>query len=154
MVFVFVGNELLLIDGGIPLYKSIQKAEPDITFLKYIGKIHHNDCFALEITQEKEIISLGTLIGLRQLYALIPDSQLKAAIYSFQIVLWNRRTKYCGRCGSLTEESVPSVIVKHCPNCKEEYYPKISPSVIVFIVRSYIPERNSISSAGYSSSST
>jgi NAD+ diphosphatase len=134
LVFVFIGKELLLIDGKIPLYKSIQKARIDVESLKYIGRIHHRKCFALEILPGNEIISLGALVGLRQLYALLPDPQLRATIYGFQIVLWNRKTKYCGGCGSLTEENLPDVTVKSCPDCKEDYYPKISPSVIVAVI--------------------
>ena len=134
LVFVFIGKELLLIDGAIPLYKSIHKAIPDITFSKYIGKIHQSKCVALEVTKGKNLISLGAVVGMRQLYALLLEPQLKAVIYGFQIILWNRRTQYCGQCGSITEESLPNFIVKCCPNCKEEYYPKISPSVIVAVI--------------------
>jgi NAD+ diphosphatase len=135
LVFIFIGKELLLIDEAIPLYESIKKAKPDIAFIKYIGKIHHRKCFALEITQGEEVFSLGALVGLRQLYALLPDPQLRAAIYGFQIILWNRKTKYCGGCGSLTEENLPEVTVKRCPDCKEDFYPKISPSVIVAVIK-------------------
>jgi NAD+ diphosphatase len=133
-IFIFVGKEVLLIDGTIPFYESIQKVKPDVSSQKYIGKINHIKCFALEIVPGNGIISLGELVGLRQLYALLPDPQLRAAIYGFQIVLWNRKTKYCGGCGSLTEENLPEVTVKSCPECKEDFYPKISPSVIVAVI--------------------
>lgn len=134
LVFAFIGKKLLLIDSVIPLYKGVQKMNLNINYQKYIGMIDNISCFALDIIQDKRIISSTKLVSLRQLYSLLPNSQLKAAIYGFQIILWNRKNKYCGACGSYTEERLPNVLVKCCPNCNEEYYPKISPSVIVAVV--------------------
>jgi NAD+ diphosphatase len=134
LVFAFIGTKLLLIDLKKLLYKNVQKMNLNISYVKYIGKIDNINCFALDIIQDERIISSAKLVSLRQLYSLLPDTQLKAAIYGFQIILWNRKNKYCGVCGSYTEERLPNVLVKYCPNCKEEYYPKISPSVIVAIV--------------------
>jgi len=132
LVFTFIDSKLLLIDNEIPLYKQIITL--NISYLKYIGKIDNTSCFALDIINNEKTISFATLVPIRQLYSLLTDSQLKAAIYSFQIILWNRKNKYCGQCSSITEENLPNVLVKQCPNCKEEYYPKISPSVIVAVI--------------------
>lgn len=134
LVFIFIGTKLLLIDSVIPLYKCAQKMNLNINYQKYIGMIDNISCFALDIIQDERIIASTKLVSLRQLYSLLPNSQLKAAICSFQIIIWNRKNKYCGACGSHTEERLSNVLVKCCPNCKEEYYPKISPSVIVAVV--------------------
>ena len=132
LVFAFISAKLLLIDGDISQYNSIQ--ELDIGYIKYIGKIDNTSCFVIEINQDEETIPLGRLVGVRQLYALLPEAQLKAAIYGFQLILWNRKTKFCGQCGSTTTENLADVLVKSCPKCKAEYYPKISPSVIVAVI--------------------
>jgi len=134
LAFAFIGAKILLIDSDIPLYKKVQKMNLNISYVKYLGMIDNISCFALDIIQDERIISLTELVSLRQLYSLLPDSQLKAAIYGFQITLWNRKNKYCGVCGSYTKENLPNVLVKCCPNCKEDYYPKISPSVIVAVI--------------------
>ena len=135
LIFAFAGNKLLLIESSIPLYERIKEIKLNVKYTKYIGKIQQHKCFALEIDQENESDSSGTLVGIRQVYAILPESYLNAAIYGFQIVLWNKKTKYCGHCGSSTEESLSNILVKTCPNCKQEYYPKISPSVIVAIAK-------------------
>jgi len=133
LVFAFVGQKLLLVDDIVPMYRIIQKIKLNIGYVKYIGSIQDKSCFTIEIYKE-ESISQGKLVGLRQLYRLLPQSYMKAAIYGFQILLWNKKTKYCGHCGSGTEEKMHDVLVKTCPVCKEEYYPKISPSVIVAVI--------------------
>ncbi len=133
LVFAFIGNKLLLVDESIPLYNRVQ--ELDIGYIKYIGKTNEISCFVLDINQEEESFPLGALVGVRQLYALLPEAQLRAAIYGFQLILWNRKTKFCGQCGSTTTENLAEVLVKSCPKCKAEYYPKISPSVIVAVIK-------------------
>jgi len=135
LVFTFIGTKLLLMECKIPLYKSIQRMNLNINYQKYIGMIDNISCFALDINFDERIIPSAKLVSLRQLYSLLPESKLKAALYGFQIILWNKKNIYCGRCGSHTEERLPDILVKHCPKCNEEYYPKISPSVIVAVVK-------------------
>jgi len=133
IVFVFWEHKLLLINGLIPFYKNIREAKNEITFIKYIGKLHHNNCFVLEFSTKKEVNSMGSWIALRQLYAIIDQAPMKAALYAYQIMVWNKKTQYCGQCGSTTQINTNGIVVKSCPKCKAEYYPKISPSIIVAV---------------------
>jgi len=135
LAFAFIGAKLLLLKGGIPRYCSIEELKFNPSYTKFIGRINNIKCFALDLNQEEEYIPQEELAGLRQLYSLLPEHYIKAAIYAFQLILWNRKTKYCGSCGSLTEEHLPKVLVKHCPKCQSEFYPKISPSVIVAVIK-------------------
>ena len=45
---------------------------------------------------------------------------------------WHRNNHYCGRCGSLMEDSVTERAIV-CPNCRLTLYPKICPAVIVAV---------------------
>lgn len=50
----------------------------------------------------------------------------------YQLMIWYKNNRYCGRCGSKTElKKEERAIV--CPECNLIIYPKISPAVIVAI---------------------
>ncbi|MFT5876096.1 MAG: NAD+ diphosphatase, partial [Clostridium sp.] len=51
-----------------------------------------------------------------------------------QIVNFNTDHAYCGRCGTLTQ-SIKSERAKKCPKCGLINYPRISPAIIVAVVR-------------------
>ena len=51
-----------------------------------------------------------------------------------QIVNFNNDHKYCGRCGTLTQK-VDGERAKKCPKCGLVNYPRISPAIIVAVVR-------------------
>jgi NAD+ diphosphatase len=52
----------------------------------------------------------------------------------FQLINWDRTTRFCGRCGSPTQSS-DSERAKVCQNCGLRNYPRISPAVIVAVTR-------------------
>ena len=51
-----------------------------------------------------------------------------------QIVEWHRNHHYCGQCGNVTESSNFDRSRK-CPSCKQMFYPRLSPSIIVLVNR-------------------
>lgn len=53
-----------------------------------------------------------------------------AVATGFQLYVWYRDNRYCGRCGKRTEHS-PDMRMLKCPHCGNEIYPKIAPAVIV-----------------------
>ena len=61
-----------------------------------------------------------------------PMYQAFAGITATQIHRWKESRKYCGRCGSRTEDSKKERALV-CPQCGQIEYPKISPAVIVAI---------------------
>lgn len=51
----------------------------------------------------------------------------------YQLMEWYAHNKYCGRCGSETQERADERSIA-CPSCGAMVYPKISPAVIVAII--------------------
>ncbi len=51
-----------------------------------------------------------------------------------QIVEWHRNHHFCGQCGNVTESSNLDRSRK-CPSCKQMFYPRLSPSIIVLVNR-------------------
>lgn len=71
------------------------------------------------------------LMGLRASYGVIEDEMYYAGGRAFQLVHWDRSTRFCPVCGMLTEQTAP--ICKRCPSCGHEQYPAIAPAAIVLI---------------------
>lgn len=51
-----------------------------------------------------------------------------------QIVEWHRNHQYCGQCGKPTELS-SNDRARVCHECKQTFYPRLSPSIIVLVTR-------------------
>jgi NAD+ diphosphatase len=51
-----------------------------------------------------------------------------------QILAWDRTHQYCGQCGTPTENAGHERS-KRCPNCGLVAYPRLSPAIIIAVVR-------------------
>lgn len=132
VVFLFLDTSLLIIDNTIPTYDLLNKRSISNKNLIYFGYINEVECFAGELNEQISN-DIGEFVNLRQTYTILKTDFLKAAIFAYQIISWNKKTKFCGVCGNLNENSDSIDWVKTCPNCNETYYPKISPAIIVAI---------------------
>lgn len=61
-----------------------------------------------------------------------PEYQAFAAITALQLFRWKESRKFCGHCGSPTEDSRTERALV-CPKCGQTEYPKICPAVIVAV---------------------
>ena len=71
------------------------------------------------------------MVGLRASYDMLPFEEYYQAGKAFQILNWDQNTRYCPACGVPTKQI--SDIGKKCPECRQEFYPHISPAIIVRI---------------------
>lgn len=71
------------------------------------------------------------MVGLRASYDYITLSEYKSAGKAFQILYWDKHSRYCPVCGTATVQA--TAIMKKCPECGNELYPVISTAVIVLI---------------------
>ncbi|MBN2039309.1 MAG: NAD(+) diphosphatase [Spirochaetes bacterium] len=55
------------------------------------------------------------------------------SITGFHIMNWYSENKYCGKCGSQTQQKIDERALE-CPECCHVIYPKISPAIIVAII--------------------
>lgn len=137
-LFVFYTNRLLVIEASgeirIPDNRDLDDIMPLDLSAQYLGDINGHPCYYLDT---HEIIDVPAKLAFRDLRSLL--GQLDEDIFllagrAFQIANWNRMTKYCGKCGAITEMQ-DEELVKRCPRCKSLFYPRISPAVIVAVVR-------------------
>ena len=68
---------------------------------------------------------------LRASFDVLPLDEYKIAGKASQILNWDRNSRYCPMCGVPTVQISP--IAKQCPECRQQFYPRISPAVIVLI---------------------
>lgn len=68
---------------------------------------------------------------LRASFDVLPLKEYKRAGKASQILNWDKNSRYCPMCGVPTVQVSP--IAKRCPECRQEFYPRISPAVIVLI---------------------
>ena len=71
------------------------------------------------------------MCDLRASYYLLPREDYDMAGTASIILNWDRNSRYCPMCGCPTKRI--SRIGKRCPECRQEFYPHISPATIVLI---------------------
>jgi NAD+ diphosphatase len=71
------------------------------------------------------------MTDLRASYDYLPWEEYNLAGKAFQILNWDKNSRYCPMCGVPTQQISP--IAKKCPQCRQEIYPRISPAIIVLI---------------------
>jgi len=91
-------------------------------------------CYSAEI-DPKAVLNDGLIaLGLREAYPHLGDLLFNLAGRAQQIVTWDRTHQFCGQCGTRTEP-VPNERAHRCPSCGLTNYPRISPAIIIAVVR-------------------
>ena len=98
-------------------------------------------CYCAEITLDKLSNNLPAilsgkykLVHFRSLYGKIDTRLWSIAGYARQIFDWNINFKFCGKCGKKTTRKA-NEHARECTKCKLTYYPRISPAIIVAIIK-------------------
>jgi len=135
--FAFTGQKLLLGQNAerpfVPLIISLSELGLDPVRRQYLGTLNGKPCYSAELQPAAPVPDGMNFIELNRLFSL--DEQLfRLAGHAIQIVNWDRTQQYCGRCGTPTHTKVDER-AKLCPNCGLISFPRLSPAVIVAVVR-------------------
>lgn len=136
--FVFRDTELL-VKLGDETASVPRVADPAQLNLKpkrrqYLGKWDDAPCFSAEVSDDAVVPAGMAFRGLRKLFGLLDQELFRIAGRAVQIVDWDRSHQFCGKCGAPTEaKEIERARV--CPACGLMYFPRISPAVIVAVVR-------------------
>lgn len=106
-------------------------AEPPVApsgLRQHIGAHQGAPCMACTIDALPQSF---TAVGLRAAYDLIGESLYLLAGKAWQMVYWDRRTRFCSFCGAAT--TITSAISKGCPTCGQELFPSIAPAVLALV---------------------
>jgi len=97
----------------------------------YMGILGGKECLAVEVVGP----GTGAFSNLRMNIQNIDRTLFNLAGRALQIFDWYRSHQFCGRCGEATTESeIDRSTV--CVECKLNFYPRLSPSIIVLVHKS------------------
>jgi NAD+ diphosphatase len=143
--FAFQGDKLLMRTDGdrarVPLVATLDELGLAPLRRHYLGYFQdaqgrHTHCYCAEVEgPEGASWPAGLLAdGLRQLYPQLGDALFALAGRAIQVVEWDRTHQFCGRCGSAMM-TVENERAKKCPRCGLSNYPRLSPAIIIAVVR-------------------
>lgn len=120
--------------AGIPKVESLAEFGLAPLHTHYLGKLDGHPCFAAELP-EHSVAPVGMgFRGLRTLFGLLDDLHFTIAGRAIQIVNWDQTHQFCGRCGVRTEPKRDER-ARVCPQCGHLSFPRLSPAVIVAVVK-------------------
>ena len=134
---LFHGDRLLveIREDAVAIPRRTDPAErlPSPVRTQYLGMLDGAPCFSGELAAPAA--PEGTAFRpLRPLLGVLPDDLFSLAGRAFQIMDWDRSHQYCGKCGGRTEP-LAKERAKLCPRCGIHYFPRVTPAVIVAVVR-------------------
>ena len=134
LYFVCLGDEMLSIsEQGVPRPVTADEfrwVDLDVDYKHYLGRWESRACFALAATGRPPEGFAST--GLRAWLGRVEPDFFYLAGRAKQIVEWHRQHRFCGRCGTATEDHATDR-AKRCPDCGLTIYPRLSPSIIVLV---------------------
>jgi NAD+ diphosphatase len=135
--FVFQGNAFLVSVQedvvSVPRVRDITPLVADLQSREYLGTIDGVPCYCAEAAQGPAPRGFR-YSGLRPLFASIGEDYFRIAGRASQIVDWIRTHKFCGACGARMGPK-PGERAMECPSCRHMAYPRISPAIIVAVVK-------------------
>jgi NAD+ diphosphatase len=136
--FVVRGREVLLVERG-EAAGILEAADPAELGLQpearhYFGSLGGLACYAVHVAEGVEPPEGASFSPLRPALLALEDGLGGLVGLAYQIVDWDRTHRYCGQCGTPTEDA-PGERAKRCPACGLQAYPRVSPAVIVRVTR-------------------
>jgi len=135
--FCFFNDDILVNkshEGDMfPLLTAEKAKELRLQDERFIGLFNNRPCYSVAASA-KDVSDKYQWISLRGLYLEYERELADIAGYAKQIVNWNRNFRFCGRCASETVV-LEKEHARVCEQCKLINYPRISPAVIVAVIK-------------------
>lgn len=137
--FVYHHHQLLVrkTAGGyfVPSKRDLADLIPVLVRKQFIGLLDDIACYTAEISTDSHVSGNFVLKNLRELFFGQLDEELVwIAGQANQLVDWNRSHQFCGKCGRQTQDGQDER-AKVCPRCRLINYPRVSPAVIVAVIK-------------------
>ncbi len=136
--FAFRGDKVLAIplpDDGFAIPDMAALVAAGIHGVPhFLGHLEGTGCIAVNLADDAIEPAGMRFIGLRTLFFKVPDAMLALAARAFQVVDWDRCHRFCGRCGTATNNNAGERS-KACPACGLVAYPRVSPAMMALVTR-------------------
>ncbi len=122
----------------IPVQYDLGDLNLDLKQSHFIGLLNGHCCYAIDYldTQSgtESLPESLQLVPLRETLIQCSSAEVQAISLAAQIVTWDKTFRFCGQCGQSTTE-LEDDRAKICSNCGLINYPRLSPSIIVSVVK-------------------
>lgn len=136
--FVLENGRLLVRSDGddvhIPDENDLRRCNLTPQRPQYLGTLDSALCYAAEVTHPATLPEGFEFRHLRSLFTRLEEELLWIAGRANQLVHWQRTHIYCGACGNTTIEKKDER-ARLCPKCGLINYPRLSPAVIVAVLK-------------------
>lgn len=118
----------------IPEYRILKEYGIVPRKFLYMGIYDNIHCYAYEVPDQNKIRSPFFSHPPLSLVNKIGEDLVWIAGLANQLIYWDGNHRHCGKCGKLTEDKTDER-AKMCPNCGQIYYPRLSPAIIVAVIK-------------------
>ena len=123
-------------DYLIPQSSDMKKLNIAPTKKEFFGFLDGQPCYVAELGDGPQISGAFSMVGLRALFSHFGEDVIRAAGMASQLVRWGQNHRYCGKCGERTENKRDER-AKICPQCGLINYPRLSPAIIVAVLKDH-----------------
>lgn len=121
--------------GVVPLSSDLERLGLEPVHRQYLGSLNGRACYGAEVSNDTIISDpLFEFKGLRTVFEWLEEDLIWTAALANQLVHWNRNHQYCGKCGHSTQDKEDER-AKICPECGLVNYPRLSPAIIVAVIK-------------------
>jgi NAD+ diphosphatase len=136
--FIFCNGKLLVKVCNekieIPRRKDVKEYSHLFNKVYNIGIFNESNCLLSEINQDIKPSEEFEYNELRSLSAKLDKNWFEISGRALHLLSWYKNNIYCSRCGSLyVDKEVERAML--CPSCGFTVYPRISPAIIVAVVK-------------------
>lgn len=137
--FLFRRDDLLVETGTDPAGIPRQAPAPLLPNrhsprILHLGALSGIPCYAAALADEVSAPEGMAFVNLRGLFGRLDEAVYGAAGTALHAARWDRAHRYCGQCGAETR-LMPAERASVCPSCGLANHPRISPAVIVAVIR-------------------
>lgn len=136
--FLFRDQKIIILSSNektiIPRYKNLMQHGIAANNFLYMGRYGDIHCYASEVSPETEFHEPFSLHPPLSLLNKVGEDFVRIAGLGNQLVYWNRNHRFCGKCGKTTEDKQDER-AKVCADCGQIYYPRLSPAIIVAVLK-------------------
>ena len=136
--FIFHKDRLLVKNTDnryrIPCSEDLARKKLNSIRKQYLGELDGSACYAAELPDTHQLSNGFELNGLRETFGRLEEELIWVAGRANQLVDWSRNHQFCGQCGHPTQDKTEER-AKICPACKLVNYPRLSPAIIVAVIK-------------------